>query len=249
MLFQLNSVKIWLRFWEIKMRLFAIAAKWLFMLCLPVLLLTASIGWAANSLWLYEYGFYKYSVSQTPELADFDLEKVATGLISYFNSDEDYISLTVVKDSKPLELFTPEEVIHFRDVKGLIWLDYWVLVGTLIYALAYTGVYLFWWKDWRKLAWGVVGGSGIALALMLTLGLGIRLNFDQLFYHFHLISFSNEYWSTEGYMLLLFTRDFFYNAALFCALVTVGLAIILGVVAGGYLLFIRRRATSVGRLH
>ena len=226
------------------MRFLDIAAKWLFILCLPILLLTASIGWAANSLWLYEYGFYKYSVSQTPELADFDLEEVATGLISYFKSDEEYINLTVVKDGKTLELFTPEEIIHFRDVKGLIRLDYWVLLGTLIYALAYAGVSLFWRKDWRQLAWGVVWGSGITLALMLALGLGTMLGFDQLFYQFHLISFTNEFWSAEGYMLLLFTRDFFYDAAIFCALATAGLAIILGGVAGGYLVSNRRRSVS-----
>ena len=50
------------------------------MLCLPVLLLTASIGWAANSLWLYEYGFDRYGVSQTTGLAEVELEKAASYL-------------------------------------------------------------------------------------------------------------------------------------------------------------------------
>jgi len=99
------------------------------MLCLPILLLTASIGWATNSLWLYKYGFHKYNASQTTSLADTELEKAAAGLISYFNSDEDDISLTVVKDGKPFELFNQREVVHLRDVKGLIWLDYRVFWG------------------------------------------------------------------------------------------------------------------------
>ncbi len=217
------------------MRILAIAAKWLFILCLPVLLLTVSLGWAVNSHWLYNYGFYKYSVNQTPQLAEFDLEEIASELISYFNSDEEYITLTAVKDGKPFELFTAEEVIHFRDVKGLIWLDYWLLLGTLIYALAYAGVSLFWQRDWRRLAWGVVGGSSITLILMLALGSGILLGFDQLFLQFHLLLFSNEFWSAEGYMLLLFAPDFFYDAAKFCAGITAGLAIILGGVGGIYL--------------
>jgi len=230
---------------ERKLKVTGIAAKWLFILCLPVLLVTASLGWAVNSLWLYKYGFYRYSINQTPELAEFDLDKVATELISYFNSDEELISLTVIKDGKPLELFTPEEVIHFRDVKGLIWLDYWVLLGTLIYVLAYAGVSLFWKKRkyWRQLALAIVGGSGITLALMLALGLGTVLDFGPLFRQFHLMFFDNPYWSAEGYMLLLFTQDFFYDAALFCALATAGLAIILGGMAGSYLLFARNKAT------
>ena len=93
-----------------RLRILSIIAKWLFMLCLPILLLTASLGWAVNSLWLYEYGFNRYSVSQTPELAEFDLEAIATGLISYFNSEEEHINLTVVKSGEPVELF----IIHFR---------------------------------------------------------------------------------------------------------------------------------------
>ena len=215
-----------------RLKILGIATKWLFILCLPVLLLTASIGWAANSLWLYKYGFYKYSIPQTPELAEFDLDQVATGLISYFNSDEEYVNLIVMRDGKPFELFNDEEIVHFKDVKGLIWLDYRVLLGTLIYALAYAGVSLFWRKDWRQLAWGVVGGSGITLALMLALGIGIMLDFNQLFLQFHLLLFTNEFWSAEGYMLLLFPGEFWYDAALFCALAIAAGAVVLGGVAG-----------------
>jgi len=219
------------------------------MLCLPILLLTASIGWAVNSLWLYKYGFDKYNVSQTTGLADSELEKAATGLISYFNSDEDYISLTVMKDGEPFELFNEKEVTHLKDVKGLIWLDYWVLLGMLIYALGYAGVCLFWRKRryWRRLAWGVVGGGGITLALMMALGLGTLLGFDQLFWQFHLISFTNELWQLDpatDYLIMLFPQGFWYDATLFCALITAGLAIILGGGSGGYLLFSRRRAKS-----
>lgn len=227
------------------MRTFGIAAKWLFMLCVPILLLTASLGWAANSLWLYKHGFEKYNVSQTTGLAGSELETAARGLIGYFNSDEEYISLTVVKDSKPLELFNQQEVIHLKDVKGLIQLDYGVLLGTLAYALAYAGVCLFWRKRryWRHLAWGLVGGGGITLALMLALGLGTLFGFRQLFWQFHIISFSNEFWlldPTKDYLKMLFPDGFFYDAVLFCALGTAGLAIILGGVAGGYLLFTKR---------
>ena len=210
------------------------------MLCLPIVLLTASIGWAANSLWLYKYGFEKYNVSQTTGLADSELETAARGLIGYFNSDDEFISLTVVKDGKPFELFNQREVIHLKDVKGLIWLDYRLLLGTLIYVLAYAGVSLFWRrkKYWRRLAWGVIGGGGITLALMLALGLGTLLNFDRLFLQFHLISFANELWlldPTQDYLIMLFPRGFWYDAAIFCGGITAGLGVILGGVAGTYL--------------
>ncbi|GAH24379.1 unnamed protein product [marine sediment metagenome] len=225
-----------------------IAAKWLFILCLPILLLTVSIGWEVNSHWLYNYGFEKYNVSQTTGIAEVELEKAATGLISYFNSGEANISLTVIKDGEPFELFNQREVAHLRDVKGLIRLDYRLFLGTLIYALAYAGVSLFWRRGryWQRLAWGMVSGGGITLALMLAMGLGTLLNFDQLFLQFHLFSFTNELWQLDparDYLIMLFPGGFWYDAAIFCAGITAGLAIILGGVAGGYLIFTRRRAT------
>ena len=234
---------------EKKLKGFVIAAKWLFILCLPILLLTTSIGWAVNSHRLYKYGFEKYDISQTTGITEVELEEAASGLISYFNSGEVNISLTVIKDGEPFELFSQREVIHLRDVKGLIWLDYWVLLGTLIYVLSYTGVSLFRrrGKYWRRLAWGVVSGSSITLALMLAMGLGILVNFDQLFYQFHLFSFTNELWQldpTRDYLIMLFPGGFWYDAAIFCALVTVSLAVILGGVAGGYLWTSRRRTIS-----
>jgi integral membrane protein (TIGR01906 family) len=225
-------------------RILSIVARWLFILCLTVMLLTASIGLAVNSQWLYEYGFNRYNVSQTTGLSDAELEKVASGLISYFNSGEEAIELTVVKDGEPFTLFNQREVAHLKDVKGLIWLDYWVLLGTGIYALAYAGTSLFWrrGKYWRQLAWGVVGGGGITLGLMLFLGLAAILDFDGFFLQFHLISFANDLWLLDparDYLIMLFPQGFWYDVTLFCTLVTVGLAVVAGGAAGGYL--IRRR--------
>ena len=230
---------------EANLRILGSIAKWVFMLCLPVLLLAVSLGWAANSLWLYKYGFHKYDVSSTTGLDDSQLEKVAIGLISYFNSGEEYITLTVAKNGEPFPLFNQREVVHLRDVKGLIRLDYWILLGTLVYALGYAAGSLLRGKGryWQRLAWGVVGGSSITLALMLALGLGTLIDFDWLFLQFHLISFSNELWQldpTRDYMIMLFPEGFFYDAALFCALATAVWAVILGGVAGGCLFSTRK---------
>ena len=225
-----------------------IAAKWLFIFCLPVLLLTASIGVVANSLWLYEYGSQEYGASQDLaaaglKLSDSELDSIYAGLIRYFNSDEEYVHITVVKDDKPIDLFTPEEVIHFRDVKGLVWLDYWLLLGTLVYSLSYIGLSLFLWRERRQLAWGLVGGSIFTLAVMLALVLlNTLFGFGQLWYQFHLMFFTNEFWSAEGYMLKLFPGGLFYDMVIFGASLTAGAAITLGGVGGWY---VKRKADKL----
>ena len=227
------------------MKILIITARWLFALCLPCLLLTASIWWAANSHWLYTSGFTRYDVAASTGLSEVELDNVAAGLIDYFNSGEDFVNIIVSKDGQSFELFTEEEILHFRDVKGLFRLDFNVLLGTGIYVAGYVVFSLLWRRPryWRGLARATLAGNVITLALMLALGLGTLFNFDQLFLQFHLISFSNEFWSTEGYMLLLFPRDFWYDAAIYCALATASAAVILGAITIGYLL-VTRRATS-----
>lgn len=207
------------------------AAQWFFIICLPVLLLTASLSAAANSPRLYHYGFDKYDISRVTGLAPPELDRVSEGLIGYFNSGDDFISLTVTRDGEFSELFNEREVGHLKDVKGLFRLGYYVLLGTLIYALVYSGISLFWWRDRRRLARGLVGGSGLTLVLMLALGLVIMLDFDRFFLQFHLLSFANDLWMLDpstDYLIMLFPRGFWFDAALFCALGTVVGALILG---------------------
>lgn len=215
------------------MTVLSIAAKWLFILCIPFLLLTASLGVTANSPWLYHYGFAKYDISQRTGLAAEELDKAARGLITYFNSREELIDLTVVKDSEPFQLFRQREVLHLRDVKVLIRLDYMVLLGTLVYVLAYTSITLISDRKRyrRELPHNMIWGSSLTIGLMLALGLGTLLGFDQLFYQFHLFSFTNDLWQLNpktDYLIMLFPRGFFYDASLFCALTTTTWALLLG---------------------
>jgi integral membrane protein (TIGR01906 family) len=202
------------------------------------MLLTASLAWGFNSLWLYKYGFQKYQVSQSTGLPDSELDKAASGLILYFNSSDEYVNITVTSNNQSFPLFTEEEQIHFKDVKGLVWLDYWVLIGTGVFVLGYifTLAFLQGGIFRRYLARSVVWGSGLAIFLILALGIASFFDFDALFLQFHFLAFSNQYWSAQGYMLMLFPGGFWYDAAFFCIGFMAALAVILGAAAIFYLL-------------
>lgn len=213
------------------MKIVKTAAYWLFILCMPVLLITTSVRIAANSAELYRYGFNKYNVSQVTGLSPAELDKVIAGLMTYFNSNEEYINLTVIKDGKPFNLFNEREVGHLKDVKGLFRLVYWLLLGTLIYSVIFAGLNYMLWQDKRRVAWGLIGGSALTLTVVVVLGLMISLNFDRFFYDFHLISFANDLWLLDpstDYLIMLFPQGFWYDAVLFCTLGTAALALILG---------------------
>lgn len=207
-----------------------IVAQWLFILGLPVLLLTVSVSLAVNCPWLYAYGFDKYGVGNTTGLEDTELDRVAEGLRDYFNSGEESISVTVTKEGEPFRIFNEREVGHLKDVKGLFWLVYALLLGTAVYACAYAGSSLFWWHD-RRLYRGLVGGGVLTLVLMLAVGLAAAINFDWLFLNFHLISFANDLWMLDpstDYLIMLFPQGFWFDAAVFCAAGTAFMAIVLG---------------------
>lgn len=197
------------------------AAKWLFVFCLPLLLISAGLAGAFNSLWLYKFGFDKYDISQKTGIAEVELEKAARGLISYFNSDDEDISVSIIKDGQPFTLFNEREVAHLRDVKELVRLDYRVLLASLLYALVFTGLSLFRWRNWRPLARGAMWGGSLTLALMAVLRVVTLFNFDQFFRQFHLLSFTNDLWlldPSKDYLLMLFPGGFWYDATQFIAL-------------------------------
>ena len=220
----------------------ATIARWLFILCLPVVLITASILLAANSRVLYNYGFDKYDISQTTGLADSELDKVARGLIQYFGSDQESISLVVEREGEPFELFNAREVLHLEDVKGLFSLDYMVLLGTLGYALSYIGVSFILGRQGfgRRLSRAVIAGGVLTLFLMLVAGLATFFNFDDFFYRFHVFSFANDFWLLDpatDFLVMLFPQGFWYDTTVAVALATAAAALVL---SGSAWLYLRK---------
>jgi len=215
-------------------------ARWLFVLCLPVVLITASILLAANSRVLYNYGFDKYAVGETTGLADSELDKVARGFIQYFGSNQESISLVVEREGQPFELFNEREVAHLEDVKALLHQDYIVLLGTLGYALSYIGVSFILGRPGfgRRLSRAVIAGGVLTLFLMLAAGLATFFNFDGFFYQFHVFSFANDFWLLDpatDFLVMLFPQGFWYDATVAVALATAAAALVLSGIAWLYL--------------
>jgi len=211
------------------------AARVLFILCMPLFVFSLVLGAAFNYVPLYEYGFREYDAGSRLGISEADLTGIAKELISYYVSGDEYLDIRIAIEGKVQDLFNREELIHMKDVKGLVQLDYRILLGTFLYILAYTVIRLRWTADRRALARSFLAGSLLTLSIMLALYLGSLWDFDWLFYRFHLIAFSNEHWSAQGYMLKLFPGGFWYDATLFCSLAMVLVSAVIGGISGGWL--------------
>lgn len=199
-----------------QMKPFILAAKLLFAICLPLLLFATNLRLAINSTQLYEYGFNTYNVSASSGISQADLKRVAGGLVSYFNSNEDLFRLTITRYGQQVPLFHENEAIHFRDVKDLIRFDYQVQWVTLGYALIFTVGMLLWQRreGWLDLLGATRWGAGLALGFMAALGIAMVVGFDRLFMGFHELFFSNNLWIalSGDVMTTLFPEEFFRDA-------------------------------------
>jgi integral membrane protein (TIGR01906 family) len=231
---------------DVNMKFVSFITRYLFILCIPFLLISAGIAWCANSLWLYQYGFQKYDVSAATGLTSDQLKFIGKEFIHYFNSGEEYINIIITEDSTSFSLFTEEETVHFKDVKSLIRLDYTVLAASLAYFLLYIAVYLARRKESFGifLARNITWGCGLTLFLMLMIGIGTLLDFDRLWLQFHFLAFTNDFWSASGYMLLLFPEEFWYTEVTITAIFVVSLAFIMGISSIAFIKLRRKRIQS-----
>lgn len=213
--------------------------KVIFAVSLAAVILSGVLAAAFNSRQLYLYGFQKYNVAQTTDLSQTDLDKAVTGLISYFNSSEEFISISVSKNGQTFPLFNEREVAHLKDVKGLVQLDYHVLEAGLAVVL----VFVLWTvlsrpRKWRELAGGVLGGSVLLLGAMALLGIVSAINFNWLFYQFHYVSFANDFWQLDpsrDYLIMLFPGGFWFDAFIYCVIAAAVISVMLGVLSWRYL--------------
>jgi integral membrane protein (TIGR01906 family) len=219
------------------MKITIIVARALFIICIPFLLFTAAIAGLVNSSWFYTHGFDKYNVRQSladsgTNLSEADMTQIAHSFIRYFDNGDEFVSIPVKPD-----LFNTDEILHFRDVKSLFRLDYVVLLGTFLYCLLFSlaNIFLLQGANRRKLAGDIIKGGALTLGLMLLLGIGTLINFDRLFYDLHLLIFTNNFWSVEGNMLLLFPDGFWYDGAIYTVISISVMALVLGGISWSYL--------------
>lgn len=211
----------------------AIAAV-IFVLCLPLLLVSTNLRFIINSAGFYAREFDRYHISQDTGLPREELGKVARGMIAYFNNRDEFIHLTVQGPQGPFELFKEKEIEHLKDVKGLVRLDYKVQGVTLACVLAYLAFVLNWKRRqaWRYIGRSALAGSALTVVLLLALGITSAVDFNAVFLLFHLISFSNLLWILDpstDYMIRIFTWQFFYDALLLLA----GATLLEGLLIGG----------------
>ena len=195
----------------------------LFVALVPLLLIATAVRFIINLPALYSYGFERYEIAAYTGIEHDDLISAGAQIRDYFNNDEqDLIIRTFVRGVLTESLYNEREIIHMRDVKGLVQGVYLVQTLAALYIAAFTAVGF---AMQRKrflptLARCVSGGGMLTLALVGIVSLGALVGFDRLFLLFHLISFSNDFWQLDprrDYLIAMFPQGFFFDATMLIA--------------------------------
>ena len=217
-------------------------------------------------MYIYEYGFDKYHISQVTGIGETQLSEVARRLVDYFNSEVETPQMKVVNtNGDEFELFHDYELIHLQDVKGLFKLDYRIQVASLAYVIIYallislsvilreqgkrrislrTG-FLLWRKGrWQDLAKGIRRGCALTLVLITVAGIASIFSFERLFIRFHYLVFTNPYWMldpSKDYLIMLFPEGFWQDIAFLGGIAIAVEAFLLGGIAWAVPFIYQRR--------
>lgn len=215
-------------------------ATLLFVVSIPVALVTTNVRILANEGRLYEYAFDHYDAPATTGLARSELIRAGEELRDYFNNDDEIVYIRVEEGGREVPLFSPRETAHLRDVKNLFRLTFRVQELSVVYALAYVVGVFIWAREasFRALARQTLAAGLMTTAAILALGAVALAGFDRAFEQFHLISFSNELWKLNprtDHLIQMFPEDFWFDASMIAGIMALVEA---GVLALGAVLYL-----------
>ena len=207
----------------------------LFVAAIPVFLIATNTRLVINAPVLYSYGFDAYDIPNRTGISRSELLSAGKQIRDYFNNDEDLLDVRVVQGGVRRSLYTEREVLHMKDVKGLVRGVYAVqwLTGLYLAAYAVVGLYLGRRTFLPQLGRHLSLGGAVTLGLVALVGVASLVGFDRLFLAFHLVSFSNDLWQLDPrrhYLIAMFPQGFFFDATMWVAGATIFEAFVLAAV-------------------
>ena len=163
---------------------------------------------------------------------------MARDIRDYFNSSQELLDVRVSFGGEQSALFNQGEILHMRDVKGLVQGAYRLQEAVGVYIVAYVVVVLLATRrrGARALAGRVMTGSLLTIGLLAFGGLASLGGFDRLFEQFHVLGFASGTYTFDpryNYLTRLFTEGFFLQATLFIAMSAMLQAVLMALGAWG----------------
>ena len=224
-------------------------ASVVFIVALPLFLVTTNVRFLAGDVWLYERGLRKYDAEQTTGVSLADLDRASGEIVSYFENDAGTLRILVTENGEEVSLFNARETEHMRDVKTLMRFIFRVNEVTLAIVISYVAARYLWAREasLRSLAREALFGFAWAGAVFAALVVIAAMGFDAFWTRFHETVFRNNLWQLNpdtDHLIQMFPESFWQETSLFLAAMTAAEVIVIAVTAAAYLFFTRERTTA-----
>ena len=213
----------------------------LFVVALPVAILTTNVRLLLNAPLVYDYALDRYDAEETTGLSRDDLDGTGAALRDYFNNSEKTFYYSVTENGLPAPVFNARETRHMEDVKQLVvWLNRLQMLSVM-FVVAY-GIVFFVWSpegNLRQLAGQSLAGLLLGFLAIGAVGAVAAVGFDAAFEKFHEVAFSNDLWRLNprtDHLIQMFPEEFWRDATFMLGALCLIEAALIAAIAGVYLL-------------
>jgi integral membrane protein (TIGR01906 family) len=228
--------------------LFRALAAALFILTIPVALITTNIRVAVSEQRVYDYAVREHGAADVSGIAESELIRANGEIRSYLTADEAgplAISVQTESDST-VRLFSARETAHMADVRDLVQSLFTVQIASVLAALT-LAVMLIAWSLPRVLAAAALCGSLLTGGLLAAAGIVAASGFDSAWTEFHVVAFSNDFWQLDpsrDHLIQMFPEAFWFEITSVIVVVTLLEAVLISGAAAGYLILTRPREVA-----
>ena len=217
----------------------------LFILAIPVALITTNIRIAVSEQRVYDYSVRTYGAAAASGIPEAELLR-ANGEINRYLTSEDPGPLAIeVSNSRGVSgpLFSAKETAHMGDVRNLVQLLFQAQIIAVAAVLTLAVIMLVIWPP-RALAMAALCGALLTGGILGAAGVVAASGFDSVWSEFHVLAFSNDFWQLDpdtDHLIQMFPETFWQEITTLIVVATLLEALLLLGTAAAYLLLSRPR--------
>lgn len=216
-----------------------------FIISLPLALVTTNIRAAFSEQRVYDYAVRSFGAEEASGIPESELIGANALLLRYLTADDPGpLSITVVNNRGEEEaLFTPREIAHMADVRGVVQSVFKAQIASVAFVLTLAVVMLLLWPP-RALAAAALYASLTTGAVIGLAGFIALSGFDSAWSGFHSVLFSNDFWRLDPsthHLIQMYPEAFWQRITTALGTVTLLEAALIALIAGVYLLLSRPR--------
>lgn len=234
---------------EAALGLFRSLAIGLFIVAIPVALITTNVRVAISELRVYDYSVRTYDAASRSGVPESELLRADTTLRRYLTTrDPGPLTINVADNQgRIVPLFTARETAHMADVHDLVQAMFTLQVLAVETVLSLSVLMLWLWPP-RALAAAALYGSVLTAAVLgMTAFVAVTGGFNSAWSQFHGVVFSNDLWRLDprtDHLIQMFPEAFWQRITTLLGAFTLLESVVIGVLSGTYLVLTRSTASA-----